>query len=61
VETGSGLVLGGTVMDSAAPVSHHGHEDLADPAVLAALSRELAANDWQVRGQITAAGGAGAA
>jgi hypothetical protein len=30
------------------------------PATLAALARELAANDWQVRDQITADGGAGA-
>ena len=34
--------------------------DPADPAVLAALARELAANDWQVRDQISAEGGAGA-
>ena len=33
---------------------------LADPAVLAALARELAANDWQVRDQIMADGGVGA-
>ena len=33
---------------------------LADPAELAALARELAANDWQVRDLITADGGAGA-
>ena len=31
-----------------------------DPAVLAVLARELAANDWQVRDQISAEGGAGA-
>ena len=46
--------------DSAAPVSYAGQENLADPAVLAALARELAANDWQVRDQIMAGGGAGA-
>lgn len=34
-----------TVIDSAAPVSHRGHLD--DPDRLAALSRELSANDWQ--------------
>jgi hypothetical protein len=54
------------VIDSAAPASHHGREhpagpgDLGDPAGLPALARELAANDWQVRDQITADGGAGA-
>ena len=32
----------------------------ASPARLAALSRELAANDWQVRDLVTAEGGAGA-
>lgn len=34
-----------TVIDSAAPVSHQGRLD--DPDRLAALSRELSANDWQ--------------
>ena len=34
-----------TVIDSAAPVSHKGRLD--DPDRLAALSRELSANDWQ--------------
>ena len=52
------------VIDSAAPASHQagqaGPADPADPARLAALARELAANDWQIRGQITADGGAGA-
>jgi metallophosphoesterase (TIGR03767 family) len=60
LETGDGLALGCTVIDSAAPASYVGQEDLADPAVLAALARELAANDWQVRDQIAADGGAGA-
>jgi metallophosphoesterase (TIGR03767 family) len=60
LETGDGLALGCTVIDSAAPASYQHHDDLADPAVLAALARELAANDWQVRDQITADGGAGA-
>jgi hypothetical protein len=62
-ETDGGLVIGCTVIDSAAPASYRGREDpgaLADPAVLAALARELAANDWQVRDQISADGGAGA-
>ena len=51
------------MIDSAAPASYRGREDpgaLADPAVLAALARELAANDWQVRDRISAEGGAGA-
>jgi metallophosphoesterase (TIGR03767 family) len=64
LETGHGLVLACTVLDSAAPASHRaGRPDpagLADAARLAALARELAANDWQVRDQITADGGAGA-
>ena len=62
-ETDGGLVIGCTVIDSAAPASYRGRDDpgaLADPAVLAALARELAANDWQVRDQISAEGGAGA-
>ena len=74
LETGDGLVLACTVIDSAAPARHGaGHRagagrgagaadqaELADPGRLAALARELAANDWQVRDQITADGGAGA-
>jgi len=64
LETGDGLVLACTVIDSAAPASHGAGPadpaDLADPGRLAALARELAANDWQVRDQITADGGAGA-
>ncbi len=47
------------MIDSAAPVSHADGENPADPASLAALARELAANDWQVRELITADGGAG--
>jgi hypothetical protein len=62
--TGRGLAIACTVIDSAAPVSHNGDgaRDLAGarPARLAALSRELSANDWQVRDLITAEGGAGA-
>ncbi|HEY2506178.1 MAG TPA: TIGR03767 family metallophosphoesterase [Streptosporangiaceae bacterium] len=51
------LVMCCTVIDSAAGASYQGS---ADPADLAALAREVAANDWQVREQITADGGAGA-
>lgn len=51
------LVLACTVIDSAAPIGYQGG---AEPADLAALARELAANDWQVRDHITADGGAGA-
>ena len=65
LETPGGLVLACTVIDSAAPASlgqvgRADPADLADPARLAALARELAANDWQVRDLITADGGAGA-
>jgi hypothetical protein len=60
LETESGLAIGCTVIDSAAPASYLAAEDLADPAALAALAREIAANDWQVRDQITADRGAGA-
>ena len=70
LETDAGLVLACTVIDSAAPAGHGGDQigasgpadpaDLAEPARLAALAREVAANDWQVRDQITAEGGAGA-
>lgn len=66
LETDQGLVIGCTVIDSAAPAAYQGGAGaldpagLAEPAVLAALARELAANDWQVRDQITADGGAGA-
>ncbi|HUA27473.1 MAG TPA: TIGR03767 family metallophosphoesterase [Streptosporangiaceae bacterium] len=61
-ETGTGLVLACTVIDSAAPAGLGGADpaDLAVPGRLAALAREVAANDWQVRDQITADGGAGA-
>jgi hypothetical protein len=55
--TPAGLAIGCTVIDSAAPATYQGS---ADPAGLAALARELAANDWQVREEITADGGAGA-
>ena len=52
-----GLAIACTVIDSAAPPSYQG---TGDPSDLAALSRELAANDWQIRDLITAEGGAGA-
>jgi metallophosphoesterase (TIGR03767 family) len=52
-----GLAIACTVIDTAAPAAYQG---TADPADLAALSRELAANDWQVRELITPEGGAGA-
>ena len=57
LETGHGLALACTVIDSAAPARYRGD---GDPADLAALARELAANDWQLRDLITADGGAGA-
>jgi len=55
--TPDGLAIGCTVIDSAAAADYQGS---AEPADLAALSRELAANDWQVRELITPDGGAGA-
>jgi hypothetical protein len=55
--TGTGLAIACTVIDSAAPERYRGADDTAD---LAALSRELSVNDWQVRDQITADGGTGA-
>jgi metallophosphoesterase (TIGR03767 family) len=67
--TDRGLALACTVIDSAGPVSwsadpgtggRGGLGDDAGPARLAALSRELAANDWQVRDLIAAEGGTGA-
>ena len=57
LETARGLAIACTVIDSAAPPSYQGINKVAD---LAALSRELAANDWQVRDEITAEGGKGA-
>ncbi len=57
LDTGRGLAIACTVLDSAAPPAYSGSDT---PADLAALSRELAANDWQVRDEITAEGGAGA-
>ncbi len=52
-----GLAIASTVIDTAAPTAYQG---TADPADLAALSRELAANDWQIRELITPDGGGGA-
>ena len=51
------LAIACTVIDSDAPA---GFADLDEPGAMAALARELAANDWQVRDQITPDGGAGA-
>jgi metallophosphoesterase (TIGR03767 family) len=61
--TQRGLVIGCTVIDSAAPAAYRSGRSAAgrtDPVGLASLARELAANDWQVRDLITADGGAGA-
>jgi hypothetical protein len=55
--TDAALILACTVIDSAATTGYQGS---AEPVDLAALARELAANDWQVRDRITADGGAGA-
>ena len=62
LETDHGLAIACTVIDSAAPASYRNGDqaDPAGPGRLAALARELAANDWQVRDLITADGGAGA-
>jgi metallophosphoesterase (TIGR03767 family) len=57
MQTPSGLALCCTVIDSAARARYEGS---ADPDDLAALGRELAANDWQLRELITVDGGAGA-
>jgi hypothetical protein len=55
--TPAGLAIACTVLDSAAAPSYQG---TAEPSDLAALARELAANDWQLRDLVTAEGGAGA-
>ena len=55
--TDAALILACTVIDSAAAADYRGS---AEPADLAALARELAANDWQVRDHITVEGGGGA-
>jgi metallophosphoesterase (TIGR03767 family) len=54
---GSSVVIACTVIDSAAAPGYAGG---SEPAELAALARELAANDWQVRDLISPDGGAGA-
>jgi hypothetical protein len=57
LSVGSSLVIACTVTDSAAAAGYAGG---SEPAELAALARELAANDWQVRDLISPDGGAGA-
>jgi metallophosphoesterase (TIGR03767 family) len=57
LSTSAGLAIACTVIDSAAAARYQGG---AEPADLAALARELAVNDWQVRDLITPDGGAGA-
>jgi hypothetical protein len=56
-QPGAGPAIACTVIDSAAAASCRG---IAEPADLAALARELSANDWQVRELITPDGGAAA-
>jgi hypothetical protein len=58
--TDGGLAICCTVLDTAAPAAYAGPAGPAGPADLAALARELAANDWQVRKEITDREGAGA-
>ena len=57
LSTGAGMAIACTVIDTAAAASYRG---TAEPADLAALARELSANDWQVRELIRPDGGAGA-
>ena len=57
LSTGAGLTIACTVIDSAAAPSYRGS---GEPTDLAALARELSANDWQIRELITPDGGAGA-
>ncbi len=57
METDDGLALCCTVLDSTAPAQFTGSLESSD---LAALARELAANDWQLRMLINSDGGAGA-
>ena len=59
LETDRGLAIACTVIDRRRRPATAGQGPVS-PADLAALARELAANDWQVRDQITADGGAGA-
>jgi hypothetical protein len=57
LQTDDALAIACTVIDSDAPAGCAGVDE---PGAMAALARELAANDWQVRDLITADGGAGA-
>jgi metallophosphoesterase (TIGR03767 family) len=57
LQTADALAIGCTVIDSDAPA---GPAEVGEPGAMAALARELAANDWQVRELITPDGGAGA-
>jgi metallophosphoesterase (TIGR03767 family) len=57
LQTDDALAIACTVIDSDAPASFAGVDE---PGAMAALARELAANDWQVRDLITSDGGAGA-
>ena len=57
LSTGAGLAIACTVIDSAAAPGYRGS---GEPTDLAALARELSANDWQIRELITPDGGAGA-
>jgi metallophosphoesterase (TIGR03767 family) len=45
------LSIFGTIIDTVAPPSYEGH--IGDPLHLAALSREIAGNDWQMRSRPT--------
>jgi metallophosphoesterase (TIGR03767 family) len=60
LEAAGAIAICCTVIDSDAPAAPAGFAGIDEPAGLAALARELAANDWQVRDAITAEGGAGA-
>lgn len=57
LRTEDALAIACTVIDSDAPP---GFADVGETGAMAALARELAANDWQVRALITPDGGAGA-
>lgn len=57
LETEAGFVVACTVVDSAGSLNWTGRDD---PLALAGLSRELAANHWQIRDGVTAVGGGGA-
>jgi len=57
LQTEDALAIACTVIDSDAPAGCTGVDE---PGAMAALARELAANDWQVRDLITPEGGPGA-